>query len=98
MSLFSRIFRRKGQSKRLADAETVTFDDIAVVRTMRDGTEERLLWSDLREVSIVTTEEGPLPTTCSGFWSHDGRMRGAEQCGRRGSAARAAAGTPRLRQ
>jgi hypothetical protein len=66
MSLFSRIFRRKGQSKRLADEETVTFDDVAVVRTMRDGTEERLLWSDLCEVSIVTTEEGPFADDV--FW------------------------------
>lgn len=66
MSFLSRLLGRKGEAKGLAEEETVTVDDAGVVRTMRDGTQESILWSDLREVSIVTTDEGPMQDDV--FW------------------------------
>ena len=39
--------------------ETVTFDEHGVTRTLRNGKVESVRWSSLREVFIVTTNEGP---------------------------------------
>lgn len=44
----------------------VRFDEKGVVRTMGDGRTESVLWDDLREVRIITTDEGPL--TDDVFW------------------------------
>lgn len=44
---------------RQPEKETVTFDAEEVVRTMRNGRQERVRWDDLVEVGIVTTDEGP---------------------------------------
>ncbi|WP_373033473.1 hypothetical protein [Sulfurovum sp.] len=40
--------------------DVVTYDDIAVTRTRPDGIIETILWEDLHEVGILTTDEGPL--------------------------------------
>jgi len=50
---FINTFRRRDE------ADTVTFDDMRVVRTRPDGVAESLKWDDLGEVGILTTEEGP---------------------------------------
>jgi len=39
---------------------SVTFDDLHVIHTLRDGTQKTVLWSDLKEVSVVALDEGPL--------------------------------------
>ncbi|MDD9940863.1 MAG: hypothetical protein OXU20_07505 [Myxococcales bacterium] len=39
--------------------ETVEFDDERVTRTMRNGETESIRWDELREIQIVTTNEGP---------------------------------------
>ena len=38
----------------------VEFDEEGVVRRLPDGGSERVRWEDLREVVIVTTDEGPF--------------------------------------
>lgn len=38
----------------------VSFDEEEVVRTMPNGAQERVRWSDLSEVYIVTSDEGPF--------------------------------------
>ena len=38
----------------------VTVDDTSVQRRLSDGTVERVAWAHLVEVSIMTTDEGPL--------------------------------------
>lgn len=38
----------------------VCFDQSGVTRTMGDGRTETVLWDDLMEVRIITTDEGPL--------------------------------------
>lgn len=47
--------------RRLFDStpESVTFDDEQITRTMRGGKTESIRWDQLREVHIVTTNEGP---------------------------------------
>jgi hypothetical protein len=37
----------------------VTFDAERVTRTLADGRTETVRWSDLQEVAILTTDEGP---------------------------------------
>jgi hypothetical protein len=39
--------------------ETVSFDEEAITRTMRNGRIERVRWDRLCEVGIITTDEGP---------------------------------------
>lgn len=47
-------------SEKTITRDSVTFDEEEVVRTMPNGTQERIRWVDLREVYIVTTDEGPV--------------------------------------
>ncbi|HJL41295.1 MAG TPA: hypothetical protein RMG48_08315 [Myxococcales bacterium LLY-WYZ-16_1] len=44
----------------------MTFDEVGVTRTMRDGGIEYIRWVDLEEVGIVTTGDGPYLTDV--FW------------------------------
>lgn len=46
--------------------EKVRFDEDLVIRTLPDGREETLLWSDLQNVTILTSSEGPF--LCNVFW------------------------------
>ncbi len=39
--------------------ERVSFDEQRIVRTLPSGKEESLQWSDLAEITIFTTDEGP---------------------------------------
>ncbi len=48
----------KGMFRR--QQEAVSVDDGGVVRTMADGRTESVRWSELREVHIVTTDQGPF--------------------------------------
>jgi hypothetical protein len=41
------------------DKARVTFDAECVTRTLPDGRTETVRWRDLREVRILTTDEGP---------------------------------------
>jgi hypothetical protein len=59
MTFLSRIFGKKSTTDQKSK-DVVVFDDIQVTVTRRDGTQETLFWSDLEEVAIVTTDEGPL--------------------------------------
>ncbi|MET0210590.1 MAG: hypothetical protein ABW220_16200 [Burkholderiaceae bacterium] len=38
---------------------SVTFDDVGVTRTMKDGRTESARWDQLDEVRVMTTDEGP---------------------------------------
>ena len=59
--LFKKMFESKPFSGRAAiRPETVSFDDAQVVRTLSDGRTESIRWRDLREVQIVTTDQGPF--------------------------------------
>jgi hypothetical protein len=40
-------------------AHFVSFDETGVVRSLPNGKTERVAWSDLREVVIMTTDQGP---------------------------------------
>src|SRR5215813_13096380 len=73
MSILSRVFHKKDEPK-IADDELVSFDEVRVVRTMRNGKTESLPWSDLQEVSIVTTDEGPFADDV--FWVLTGASGG----------------------
>jgi hypothetical protein len=42
------------------DRGHVAFDAEQVTRTLPDGRTERVCWADLQEVSILTTDEGPM--------------------------------------
>jgi hypothetical protein len=39
--------------------DRISFDESAVTRTMPDGKTESVRWDDLKEVGILTTDEGP---------------------------------------
>ena len=67
MSFFSRIFG-KNRKKLIHKNEKVEFDDFKIVRTMRDGKQETIEWSDLKEVTIITTDEGPFVDDVFGFY------------------------------
>jgi hypothetical protein len=51
--------KRTGRLRPLAPGDVVGFDDQRVWRRMADGREESIRWSELAEVDIVTTDEGP---------------------------------------
>jgi hypothetical protein len=72
MSFLSRFFGRKKSTSK--PKETVLFDDEKITRTMRDGNQETLLWSDLEEVAIITTDEGPFVDDV--FWVLSGKASG----------------------
>lgn len=46
-------------SRRSVRIDRVTFDDVSVTRNLLDGKTETVRWDDLKEVGIVTTDEGP---------------------------------------
>ena len=73
MSFFSRIFG-KNRKKLIHKNEKVEFDDFKIVRTMRDGKQETIEWSDLKEVTIITTDEGPFVDDV--FWVLSGSESG----------------------
>jgi hypothetical protein len=54
--------------------ESVLFDTIGVTRTMPDGRTESILWDELQEVNIVTTDEGPAVDDV--FWVLSGNGKG----------------------
>lgn len=54
--------------------DRVDFDDTSVVRTLADGRQERVRWDELREVVILTTDEGPLVDDV--FWVLKGAAGG----------------------
>jgi len=58
MSFFSKLL---GNSSRKADTplNTVTFDELSVKRVMQDGRVEKIAWTELEEVCIITTDQGP---------------------------------------
>jgi hypothetical protein len=43
-----------------AKPDRVRFDDTVITRTLPDGKTETVQWNDLREVGILTTDEGPV--------------------------------------
>lgn len=55
MSIFN-IFRRR----KACQPDRVSFTDEVVSRVRPDGVEERIRWSELHEVGILTTDEGPM--------------------------------------
>lgn len=59
MSFLSRIFGRGGKPP-AARKDTVAFDDASITHSLPDGTREIMLWADLEEVAIVTTDDGPF--------------------------------------
>lgn len=73
MSFLSHIFGGKNESTAKRN-ETVHFDDTKVTRTMRDGKHEIIQWSELREVAIITTNEGPFVDDV--FWVLSGTDTG----------------------
>jgi hypothetical protein len=46
--------------KRRRARDTVSFDDTGVTRFTADGKVEFIAWSELQEVGVVTTDEGPF--------------------------------------
>lgn len=73
MAFLSRIFGGKNNPAAKRN-ETVQFDDTKVTRTMRDGKHETIQWSELREVAIITTDEGPFVDDV--FWVLSGTDTG----------------------
>ena len=66
--MFDRLNQLFGRRPRpVRQAEIVTFDDERVTRTMTDGRVEQVRWADLREIVIVTTNEGPFVEDV--FWT-----------------------------
>ncbi len=49
---FSRIFKQP-------DTETVVFDGSEVIRYCGDALIEKIAWSSITEISVITTDEGP---------------------------------------
>src|SRR5919108_1660513 len=45
--------------KRLRRRDSVEVDDVGVTRRLAEGGVEMLAWSDLQEVGVMTTDEGP---------------------------------------
>ena len=74
MSFLSRIFGGKAGST-IKRSETVQFDDTKVTRTMRNGKQETIQWSELKEVAIITTDEGPFVDDV--FWVLSGANTGS---------------------
>ena len=58
MSIFSKLFGDTLKPPNMP-LNTVTFDDTGVKRFMSDGRVEEIMWDDLNEVCIVTTDQGP---------------------------------------
>ncbi|GHU06754.1 hypothetical protein FACS1894158_14110 [Betaproteobacteria bacterium] len=73
MSFFSHFFGGKTNSTTERN-ETVQFDDTKVTRTMRDGRQETIQWSELKEVAVITTDEGPFVDDV--FWVLSGADTG----------------------
>jgi hypothetical protein len=62
---------------------SVTFDEQRVVRTVALGRTESVRWDELKEVGIVTTDQGPFVDVCSGCCSVS---RAAAHCPRKSRA------------
>ena len=73
MSFFSRIFGGKTNLTTKRN-ETVQFDETKVTRTMRDGIQETIQWSELKEIAVITTDEGPFVDDV--FWVLSGTDTG----------------------
>ena len=69
MSFFKKIFKRAPMQP-----DKVVFDDECIKRTLPDGNIETLLWVDLVEVGILTTDEGPVVDDV--FWMLMGKDGG----------------------
>ena len=74
MNLISRLFDKKPSATSTAKGDTVTFDDERIVRTMQNGRQETIRWSELRNVTIMTTDEGPFEDDV--FWVLSGTQTG----------------------
>ncbi len=59
--------------------DCVTFDDIAITRTLPDGKTETVRWDDLQEVGIITTDEGPFDEDI--YWMLTGSKGGCAVSG-----------------
>ena len=57
---------RPGPGNKTMAKNTVSFDETGVVRVMGDGRTEAVRWDELREVRIVTTDQGPFADDV--FW------------------------------
>lgn len=55
--LWKRMFERR---PRAPWPEAVAFDEDGVVQAMSDGTTQSIRWHEIREIDIVTTDQGPF--------------------------------------
>lgn len=60
--------------RRAPRKDTVAFDGDGIVRTLADGRQESIRWTDLRQVAIVTTGDGPFGNDL--FWMLTGDAGG----------------------
>lgn len=74
MSFLSRLFGRKETQSSPELCEVVTFDGERIVCTMRDGKQETVVWADLQNVTILTTDDGPFSEDV--FWVLSGSETG----------------------
>jgi len=65
---------KKPESSTIPPQNVVEFNDEQVTRTTADGIRETLLWSELQEVSIITTDGGPYVDDL--FWELRGTSSG----------------------
>jgi hypothetical protein len=65
---------KKPESSTISPQNVVEFNDEQVTRTTADGIRETLLWSELQEVSIITTDGGPYVDDV--FWELRGTSNG----------------------
>ncbi len=54
------VFNHKKRPFVAKGVDRITFDNRIVTRTMPDGRTESVRWDQLKEVGILTTDEGPL--------------------------------------
>ena len=47
-------------SRQANQPDRVSYDDAIITRTLPDGKIETVLWDELQEVGIITTDEGPF--------------------------------------
>jgi hypothetical protein len=65
---------KKPESSIIPPQNVVEFNGEQVTRTTADGIRETLLWSELQEVSIITTDGGPYVDDM--FWELRGTSNG----------------------
>ncbi|MEM4989514.1 hypothetical protein V8G57_19160 [Collimonas sp. H4R21] len=65
---------KRPESSIVPQLNVVEFNDEQVTRTTADGIRETLLWSELQEISIITTDGGPYVDDV--FWELRGTSHG----------------------